>query len=100
LKTVLEAMARGIKFLPVDLYHSDATRVIPQGNGLLLPLVSLEGVGLNAANAIVEARQEGEFLSIEDLRQRTKISRTVIDALSRHNCLAGMPETNQLSLFG
>jgi len=100
LKIVLEALARGIKFLPVDLYHSDAMRVVPQGNNLRLPLISLEGVGLNAANAIVEARQAGEFLSIEDLRQRTKISRTVIEALARHNCLDGMPETNQLSLFG
>jgi len=100
LRTVLEAMARGIDFLPVDLYCSDATRVIPQGNSLRLPLISLEGVGLNAANAVVESRQDGEFLSIEDLRQRAKISRTVIDALARHNCLDGMPETNQLTLFG
>ena len=100
LRTVLEAMARGIEFLPVDLYRSDTTRVIPYGNTLLLPLISLEGVGLNAANAIVEARQSGEFLSIEDLRQRTRITKTVIEALDRHNCLEGMPETNQLSLFG
>ncbi len=101
LRTVLEAMARGIEFLPVDLYKSDATRVIPvDENKLLLPLVSLDGVGMNAAASIAEAREDGEFLSIEDLRQRAKVSRTVIDALANHKCLEGMSETNQLSLFG
>ena len=101
LKAVLEAISRGIEFLPVDLYKSDAVRVLPvDGNKLLLPLVSLDGVGMNAATAIAEARQEGEFISIEDLRQRAKVSRTVIEALSNHGCLEGMSETNQLSLFG
>lgn len=101
LKAVLEAISRGIEFLPVDLYKSDAVRVLPvDGNKLLLPLVSLDGVGMNAAAAIAEARQEGEFISIEDLRQRAKVSRTVIEALSNHGCLEGMSETNQLSLFG
>jgi len=99
LEIVMEALARGIEFLPVDLYKSDSRKVIPIGNKLLLPLASLDGVGLNAANAIVEARQQGEFISIEDLRQRAKVSKTVIDALANHNCLKGLSETNQLSLF-
>lgn len=99
LEIVLEAMARNIEFLPVDLYKSDQKRVIPLGNKLLLPLVSLDGVGFNAAENIVSARSDGEFISIEDLRQRTKISKTVIEALAAHKCLEGMSETNQLSLF-
>lgn len=99
LEIVLEAMTRGIEFLPVDLYKSDPRRVLPTGNKLLLPLASLDGVGLNAAQSIANARLDGEFLSIENLRQRTKATKTVIEALQNHNCLNGMPETNQLSLF-
>mgnify|MGYP000861811438 CR=1 FL=1 len=99
LEIVIEALARGITFLPIDLYKSHQTRFIPIGNQLLPPIASLEGVGINAAEAIVNAREEGEFLSKEDLRQRAKVTRTVIEALDEHGCLAGMPETNQLSLF-
>ncbi len=99
LEIVLEAMSRGIEFLPVDLYNSDPRRVIPVEGKLLLPLSSLDGVGLNAARNIAEARIEGEFLSVENLRQRSKVTKTVIEALQNHNCLQGMPETNQLSLF-
>lgn len=99
LEIVLEAMARGIEFLPVNLYKSDPRRVLPMENKLLLPLASLDGVGLNAAQSIANARLDGEFLSIENLRQRTKATKTVIEALQNHNCLNGMPETNQLSLF-
>ncbi|NMB39192.1 MAG: PolC-type DNA polymerase III, partial [Firmicutes bacterium] len=99
LEIVLEAMTRGIEFLPVDLYKSDPRRVLPMENRLLLPLASLDGVGLNAAQSIANARMDGEFLSIENLRQRTKATKTVIEALQNHNCLNGMPETNQLSLF-
>ena len=62
LEIVIEALARGITFLPIDLYKSHQTRFIPIGNQLLPPIASLEGVGINAAEAIVNAREEGEFL--------------------------------------
>lgn len=96
---VLETLARGIEFAAVDLYQSDPNRVILQDSKLLLPLASLDGVGVNAAKNIAAAREEGEFLSIEDMRKRAKVTKTVIEALSNHNCLDGMSETNQLSLF-
>lgn len=99
LEVVLEALARGVKFAPVDLYKSDPKRVLLQDGHLLLPLASLNGLGVNAAANIAAAREEGEFLSIEDLRKRSKVTKTVIEALSIHNCLEGMSETNQLSLF-
>ena len=83
----------------VDLYESDATKFQIVGNALRPPLSSLQGVGVNAAKAIFEARKDGEFISKEDLRIRSKVSKTVIETLSVHGCLKGMSETNQLSLF-
>ncbi|MDU6340651.1 MAG: PolC-type DNA polymerase III [Clostridium sp.] len=94
-----EMYKRGFKMLKVDLYESDATKFLIVDNSLRPPLSSLQGVGVNAAKAIAEARVNGEFISKEDLRLRTKVSKTVIETLSNHGCLEGMSETNQLSLF-
>ena len=91
--------ARGLKFLKVDLYISEATRFTIEEDGIRPPISALQGVGDNAAKSIVEARKEGEFISKEDLRVRSKVSKTVIETLSNHGCLEGMSETNQLSLF-
>ena len=94
-----ELYARGLKFLKVDLYISEATRFTIEEDGIRPPISALQGVGDNAAKSIVEARKEGEFISKEDLRVRSKVSKTVIETLSNHGCLEGMSETNQLSLF-
>ena len=94
-----EMYKRGFRMLKVDLYKSDATKFQIVDNALRPPLSSLQGVGVNAAKAIAEARVNGEFISKEDLRLRTKVSKTVIETLANHGCLEGMPETNQLSLF-
>ncbi|OFI07725.1 DNA polymerase III PolC-type [Clostridium acetireducens DSM 10703] len=94
-----EMYKRGIKFLRVDLYKSHATKFLIEDEGIRLPLNSLQGVGNNAAINIVEARKLGEFISKEDLRIRSKVSKTVIESLENHGCLRGLQETNQLSLF-
>jgi DNA polymerase-3 subunit alpha (Gram-positive type) len=100
LEVAVEAVARGIKFLPVDLYRSHPQNFLIVDEGKLLPpLSSLEGLGINAAKAIADEREKGEFKSIEDLRQRARLSKNVIDVLGQHGALAGLPETNQLSLF-
>lgn len=99
LEVVLEAMARGVKFKRVDLYRSSDRHFLIDGDALLPPLASLEGVGASAAAGIVAAREEGEFKSIEDLRQRARITKAVIETLRQHGCLEGLPETNQLTLF-
>jgi len=99
LEVALEMYCRGIELLPVDLYTSDADRFKIVDGKLLPPLKGLQGVGENAAKSIVEAREEGEFISVEDLRKRTKITKTVVEALVSHGCIHNMPETNQLSLF-
>ncbi|MDD4503870.1 MAG: PolC-type DNA polymerase III [Clostridiaceae bacterium] len=96
---VYEMYMRGIKLLPVDLYKSDASKFMVTSEGILPPLGSLQGVGTNAAQNIVNTRKESSFISMDDLRERAKVSKTVIEILKNHGCLNGLPENNQLSLF-
>ncbi|MCL4516026.1 MAG: PolC-type DNA polymerase III [Firmicutes bacterium] len=101
LEVVREAMARNVRFLPVDLYESDARKFLlrDDGKALLPPLASLQGLGDAAARTIVEARQKAPFTSVEDLRVRSRLSKTVIEVLRAHGCLKGIPETDQMTLF-
>ncbi len=99
LEVVLEAYCRGIKILPVDLYDSGANKFMITDEGLLPPLRGLQGVGQNAVKNIVKARKQGKFISLEDLRNRTKVTKTVMETLISHGCTGDLPETNQLSLF-
>jgi len=99
LEVVNEMYARGIQFLPIDLYSSEAKKFIIEENGIRPPLNALQGLGSNAALNMIEARKGGEFLSVDELRTKAKISKTVIEILERNNCLQGLPESNQLCLF-
>lgn len=99
LEVALEMYARGYKIRKVELYNSDSDKFIVTDEGILPPLKSLDGVGENAARNIVNAREDGAFLSIEDLVNRSKSSKTVIEAFRVHGCVDGMQETNQLDLF-
>jgi len=94
-----EMYKRGIKFLPVDIYKSDAVKFTIEGEYIRIPLSGLQGVGVNAAKGIAETRVDGEFISKEDLRNRSKATKTVIEVLNDHGALGDLPETNQLSLF-
>lgn len=98
LDMVLEAILRGIKFLRVDIYKSDPRRFLITPEGLLPPLASLQGLGENAANYLAAAREK-EFVSIEDLKTRARLSSAVIEVLQKHGCLAGLSATDQLTLF-
>jgi len=99
LEVALEMYCRGFKFYKVDLYKSDSDKFQLESDGIIPPLKSLQGVGENAARNIVEEREKGKFLSIEDLTKRARVTKTVIEALKTHGCLEGMSESNQLSLF-
>lgn len=99
LEVAFEMYLRDIKLLNVDLYDSDATKFKLKENYLLPPLISIQGLGSNAALNIVNEREKEKFLSIEDLRTRCKVSKTVIETLRENGCLNGMDETNQLSLL-
>ncbi|NLI60990.1 MAG: PolC-type DNA polymerase III [Clostridiales bacterium] len=99
LEVVLEMYCRNIRFLPVDLYQSHPTRFSIVDNAIRPPLNTLQGVGANAALSIAEGRKQGEFISVEDLRERTRITKTAIEVLRKHGALKDLPETSQLSLF-
>jgi len=99
LELTLEMLLRNYSFLRIDLYKSDATKFLIVGNALLPPLAGLEGVGESAAVNIVQSRQEKAFSSIDDLRHRSHVSKTVIDILREHGCLGDLPESNQMLLF-
>jgi DNA polymerase-3 subunit alpha (Gram-positive type) len=95
----LEMTARGLKFKSIDLYRSDATRFIIDGDSLIPPFGAIAGVGENAAYNIAVSREEGHFLSVEDFQQRSKASKTVVEVLTGLGTFRGMPESNQLMLF-
>ncbi|ASF39498.1 PolC-type DNA polymerase III [Halobacillus halophilus] len=99
LELSLEMCERGYGFKNVDLYESSATDFIVEDNQLIPPFNAVDGLGTNAAINIVKARKEGEFLSKQDLRERSRISKTVLEYLDNFGCLEGMPDENQLSLF-
>lgn len=99
LEVALEMWVRGYRFYQVDLYRSHASRFEIVKDGLLIPFSALPGVGLAAANSLVEARNEGNFTSLEDIQRRGRVNKTVIDILERNGCLRDLPATDQLSLF-
>jgi DNA polymerase-3 subunit alpha (Gram-positive type) len=95
----LEMTARGFKVKPLDLYRSDATRFIVDGDALIPPFSAVAGIGENAARNIAAAREDGDFLSVEDFQQRSKASKTIVELLGGMGCFRGLPESNQLMLF-
>lgn len=99
LEVVYEMYLRNIKLLPVDLYKSAADKFKVVEEGILPPLNALQGVGINAAYSIVKAREEEAFFSIDEFRERTKVSKTVIEILRNHGCFKNLPESSQISLF-
>ncbi|WP_141433451.1 PolC-type DNA polymerase III [Bacillus sp. 03113] len=99
LELALEMVERGYSFKKVDLYRSSANEFIIDDHSLIPPFNSIPGLGTNAAFNIVNARKEREFLSKEDLQQRGKVSKTIIEYLTNHGCLEALPDQNQLSLF-
>jgi DNA polymerase III subunit alpha, Gram-positive type len=99
LEIALEMSERGMTMQKPDLYRSQASEFIIDGNTLIPPFDAIPGLGTNVAKQIVEARKNGEFLSKEDLQQRGRVSKTLVDYMSDLGCLDGMPDANQLSLF-
>ena len=100
LKVALEATARGIKFLNVDLYHSDATVWVAKNDTEIYPpFNAIDGLGDTVAKNIVEEREKQPFISIEDVQKRGKVSKTLIDKMTEMGILKDLPDSNQLSLF-
>ena len=101
LEIALEATARGIKFDNIDLKKSDAFKfkVNEETNSLIPSFKTVEGLGDIIATALVEEREKQEFISIEDIQKRTKLSSTVTDKMKAMKVFDQLPESNQLSLF-
>ena len=99
LELVIEFYERGLNFLPVDLYKSEATKFKVENDGVRPPFNKVPGFGTIAAESLVEARKDGKFMSINDLKIRAKIGDKAIEVLKNTGCLNGMSQSNQLSLF-
>ena len=100
LKCALEATARGIRFAPIDINKSDAENFkIAEDGSLIPPFITIDGLGDTVANTIVEEREKKEFLSIEDLQKRGKVSSTLIDKMRLMGILKDLPESAQMTLF-
>ena len=100
LELVLEMYERGLKFLPIDLYKSHWKNFKIEGDDIRPPILSIPGLGPVAAESIYKAAKKEEFMSIDEIKMRAKVGDSVIEMLREHGCLEGLPESNQLSLFG
>lgn len=94
-----EMLERGYEFGMIDLYKSDAVNFVIEDNKLIAPFRAVPSLGTNVAKQIVKAREDGPFLSKEDLANRAKVSKTLIDYMSDNGVLNDLPDENQLSLF-
>lgn len=103
LVTVLEIMremlARGYRFKSVDLERSHGTRFLIDQDALVIPFAALPGLGVNAARHIIAARSDQPFLSVDDLRQRARLSKSIVELLRSHGALKDLGETSQLGFF-
>ena len=99
MRIVQEMYARGFEFEPIDIFIAHSRNFQITNNKIMPSLSSIEGLGEKAADAIMEAAKDGPFLSKDDFRSRTKVSKTVIDLMGDLGLLGEIPESNQISLF-
>jgi DNA polymerase-3 subunit alpha (Gram-positive type) len=99
LQLINECMARGIRFLPIDIEKSDSKAFLPENGAIRMPFSSLGGVGENAAESIIKARNEEPFFSVEDLQIRAGLNKSVVETLRNAGVLDNINETDQLSMF-
>ena len=99
MRLVQEMYARGLDFMPIDLYRAKAKKFQIIDGKLMPSFASIEGMGEKAAEAVEIASQDGPYLSLDDFRQRTKVSKTVIDLMADLGLFGDLPQSNQLSLL-
>ncbi len=99
LRIVLEMLARGFAFLPVEIGKSEATAFVPENGKIRLPLCSLNGLGESVAEKIVEVVKNGEATTIEEIRVKAAVNKSIMDLLEQNKCFGSIPESDQLTLF-
>ena len=99
LEVVNEMYARGIEFLPLDIYKSHPTKYLNIDGKILPALNSVAGLGDKVAQSIADAREDGRFFSIDDFKQRTSVSDTHIEMLKSFGCFKGIPQSAQVTMF-
>ncbi len=99
LEVCKEMYARGIQMLPISIFTSHAYKFQKVDGKILPPLNAIAGLGLSAAESIVAARDEAEFTSIEDIMQRSKVNKTVLEVMKASGALGDLPESSQISFF-
>ena len=100
LQVVYEAMQRGVEFLPVHLYKSHTYKYLMEDGRIRLPFSSVKGLGGAAAQGLVDAREEGgEFISCDDLQNRSGITKAVVESLRQLGVLEALPSTSQMNFF-
>ncbi len=99
LELIYEMYARGIEFMPIDIYRAEPTKFLLFDGKLMPPLCTIAGLGENAGEKLKEEREKGEFETIDEFRDRTKISKTVIENMKELGLFQGIPESKQVSLF-
>ena len=99
LELMNECLARGIKFLPINLEKSAAKEFLPENGAIRLPFLSLAGLGETAALRIIEEREKSSFFTIDDLQIRAGLNKSVVEILRKNGVLDGLSDTDQLSFF-
>ena len=99
LMLINECYERGFDFLPVDIYKSHATKFVPENGKIRLPFACLPGLGGAAAENIMNAMRSGSVFSVDELKTKGKVSKSVLDLLEKTGALRGMSKTNQISMF-
>ena len=99
LQIMNEMLARGIEVLPVDIYKSSAKKFVIEDGKIRLPFCSLAGIGESAAESLAKCAEEGEYLSVDDITVRAKVTKAVVETLRECGALGNLPESAQMSLF-
>ncbi len=99
LRIVIEMLARGYSFLPVMIGKSEAFAFVPEDGKIRLPLCALNGLGESVAEKIVEVVKSGEATTVEEVRVKASVNKSIMDLLIKNNCFGDMPESDQLTLF-
>ena len=99
IRVVLEMFARGIGFLPVSLGKSEAKAFIPENGKIRLPLCSLNGLGESVAENIVSVIKDGSATTVEEIRVKASVNKSIMDLLAKNNCFGDLPESDQITMF-